>query len=130
MRRNGPIELVFHTLFILFILAPLVAVVLVSFTSKGYLSMPTDGLSLRWFKAIFNYPGFIDAFWMSLYLGIGASTIAVARLSACSRRLWPRSKESGHFGGLARTEGNCSNLLPLSPFPSAPFSSASSFATG
>ena len=78
MRRNGPIELVFHTIFILFILAPLVAVVVVSFTSKGYLSMPTDGLSLRWFKAIFNYPGFIDAFWMSLYLGIGASTIAVA----------------------------------------------------
>ncbi len=78
MRRNGPLELVFHTLFILFILAPLVAVVVVSFTSKGYLSMPTDGLSLRWFKAIFNYPGFIDAFWMSLYLGIGASTIAVA----------------------------------------------------
>ncbi len=78
MRRNGPVELVFHTLFILFILAPLVAVVVVSFTSKGYLSMPTDGLSLRWFKAIFNYPGFIDAFWMSLYLGIGASTIAVA----------------------------------------------------
>ncbi len=78
MRRNGPLELAFHTLFILFILAPLVAVVVVSFTSKGYLSMPTDGLSLRWFKAIFNYPGFIDAFWMSLYLGIGASTIAVA----------------------------------------------------
>ncbi len=78
MRRNGPLELFFHTLFILFILAPLVAVVVVSFTSKGYLSMPTDGLSLRWFKAIFNYPGFIDAFWMSLYLGVGASTIAVA----------------------------------------------------
>ncbi len=78
MRRNGPLELAFHTLFILFILAPLVAVVVVSFTSKGYLSMPTDGLSLRWFKAIFNYPGFIDAFWMSLYLGVGASTIAVA----------------------------------------------------
>ena len=78
MRRNGTLELAFHTLFILFILAPLVAVVVVSFTSKGYLSMPTDGLSLRWFKAIFNYPGFIDAFWMSLYLGVGASTIAVA----------------------------------------------------
>ncbi len=78
MRRNGPLELAVHTLFILFILAPLVAVVVVSFTSKGYLSMPTDGLSLRWFKAIFNYPGFIDAFWMSLYLGVGASTIAVA----------------------------------------------------
>ena len=78
MRRNGPLELIFHGLFILFILAPLVAVVLVSFTDKGYLSMPTDGPSLRWFAAILTYPGFIDAFWMSLYLGLASSTIAVA----------------------------------------------------
>jgi len=78
MRKNGPIELIFHTLFILFLLAPLAAVVAVSFTGKGYLSMPTDGLSLRWFKAILQYPGFIDAFWMSLYLGLASATVAVA----------------------------------------------------
>ncbi|MCB1478053.1 MAG: ABC transporter permease [Rhodobiaceae bacterium] len=78
MRRNGLISLIFHTLFIIFIVAPLLAVVAVSFTGKGYLSLPTDGLSLRWFRTIWEYPGFIDAFWMSLYLGIAASTIAVA----------------------------------------------------
>ncbi len=78
MRKNGPIELVFHTLFIAFILAPLLAVVAVSFTGKGYLSMPTDGLSIRWFKAILTYPGFIDAFWMSLYLALASASIAVA----------------------------------------------------
>jgi len=78
MRRTGIAALVFHTLFILFILAPLVAVVLVSFTDKGYLSLPSNGPSLRWFRAILDYPGFIDAFWMSLYLGIAASSIAVA----------------------------------------------------
>ena len=78
MRKNGWIELVFHTLFILFILAPLAAVVVVSFTDKGYLSVPTDGLSLRWFKAIFQYPGFIDAFWVSVYLALASATIAIA----------------------------------------------------
>ncbi len=78
MKKNGPIELIFHTLFILFLIAPLAAVVLVSFTDKGYLSIPTNGPSLRWFKTIFDYPGFIDAFWMSLYLGLGSATIAVA----------------------------------------------------
>lgn len=77
MKKNGPIEIVFHALFILFIIAPLAAVVAVSFTGKGYLSLPTDGLSLRWFKAILGYPGFIDAFWMSLYLGLAASTLAL-----------------------------------------------------
>ena len=78
MRRNGLPALAFHTVFILFILAPLVAVMAVSFTDKGYLSLPTDGLSIRWFRTILDYPGFIDAFWTSLYLGIAASTIAVA----------------------------------------------------
>ncbi len=77
MKKNGPVELVFHTLFILFLVAPLAAVVLVSFTDKGYLSIPTNGPSLRWFKTIFDYPGFIDAFWMSLYLGLASATIAV-----------------------------------------------------
>ena len=78
MRRNGPLGLIFHTIFILFLLAPLAAVVAVSFTGKGYLSLPTDGLSLRWFKAILQYPGFIDAFWMSVYLALASATIAVA----------------------------------------------------
>ena len=79
MRKNGLASLAFHTAFILFILAPLVAVMVVSFTDKGYLSLPTDGLSLRWFRTILDYPGFIDAFWTSLYLGIAASTNRGAR---------------------------------------------------
>jgi len=78
MRKNGLWALLFHALFTLFILAPLLAVFAVSFTDKGYLSLPTDGLSLRWFRAILDYPGFIDAFWTSLYLGIASSTIALA----------------------------------------------------
>jgi putative spermidine/putrescine transport system permease protein len=78
MSKNGLIELVLHTLFILFLLAPLAAVVAVSVTGKGYLSLPTDGLSLRWFKAILQYPGFIDAFWMSVYLGLASATVAAA----------------------------------------------------
>jgi len=78
MRRNSITALLFHSFFVIFILAPLVAVVAVSFTDKGYLSLPTDGLSLRWFRTILEYPGFIDAFWVSIYLGIAASSIAVA----------------------------------------------------
>lgn len=54
MQRNGPLALLFHTLFIVFILAPLVIIVVVSFTDKGYISMPTDGLSLRWYHAILD----------------------------------------------------------------------------
>lgn len=62
MQRNGPLALLFHTLFIVFILAPLVIIVVVSFTDKGYISMPTDGLSLRWYHAILDARELTDAF--------------------------------------------------------------------
>ena len=49
MKRNGPLAIIFHTIFVMFILAPLVMVVVISFTPEAYLSFPTNGLSLRWF---------------------------------------------------------------------------------
>ena len=78
MSRNGPIALVFHALFVTFMLAPILVVCFVAFTPEGYLSFPTDRWSLRWFHAIGRYPEFISAFWRSLWLGALSSAIAVA----------------------------------------------------
>ncbi len=78
MTRNGWPALVFHTLFIVFTLAPLAVVCLVAFTPEGYLSVPTRSWSLRWFRAIWNYPEFLAAFRDSLWLGVLSSTIAIA----------------------------------------------------
>ena len=58
-------------------LAPIVVVCLVAFTPEGYLSLPTNGLSLRWFRAIASYPEFIRAFWLSLGLGALSSCVAL-----------------------------------------------------
>ena len=68
--------LVFHWLFAIFMLAPLVLVVMVSFTDKGYISMPFDGASWRWYRSILQAPDFIDAFWRSLALAAAAATLA------------------------------------------------------
>ena len=102
MRNNGRLALLFHTLFIIFILAPLVLVVLVSFTSKGYLSLPTDGFSLRWFYAIFETPEFVDAFWVSLYLAFASATLALslalpAALALARYRFKGRDALTGFF---------------------------------
>ncbi|PSC03059.1 ABC transporter permease [Alsobacter soli] len=78
MSRNGPLAIAFHVLFVTFMLAPLGIVCLVAFTPEGYLSMPTHGFSLRWFRQILEYPEFISAFWVSIWLGALSSTIAVA----------------------------------------------------
>jgi putative spermidine/putrescine transport system permease protein len=77
MSRNGPVALAFHALFIVFLLAPIVIVCIVAFTPEGYLSLPTNGLSLRWFRTILDYPEFPRAFRDSLWLASLSATIAV-----------------------------------------------------
>ncbi|QJQ03482.1 ABC transporter permease [Herbaspirillum rubrisubalbicans Os34] len=65
-----------HLAFAAFMLAPLVMVVLVSFTDKGYISMPFDAASLRWYDAILGDDSFMAAFYRSLWLGVAAATLA------------------------------------------------------
>jgi putative spermidine/putrescine transport system permease protein len=67
----------FHILFAGFMLAPLVVVILVAFTDKGYVAMPFDGASLRWFRAILANQDFIDAFYRSAALAAAAATLAL-----------------------------------------------------
>lgn len=79
MSRRTPWPLlVLHGAFVVFMLAPLLMVALVSFTDKGYVSMPFDGASWRWYRAILDAPDFVDAFWRSLALGVAAATLATA----------------------------------------------------
>lgn len=77
MKRTHPLLLAFHVAFLAFIVSPLLVVVLVSFTSKGYIAMPFDGASLRWYRDIAHHPGFIAAFWRSIELGTTAATLSV-----------------------------------------------------
>jgi len=77
MKRNGPVGLAFNALFLVFIAAPLIAVIAVSFTAKGYISMPFDGASLRWFRSIAQNQDIIDAFWLSIKLAFASATIGV-----------------------------------------------------
>lgn len=77
MRKNGPLALAFHTLVILFMLAPLAIVVLVAFTPDETLTLPTHGVSLRWFRAILDYPDFISAFANSLKLAVLSASFSL-----------------------------------------------------
>lgn len=78
MRKNSPLALAFHALVILFVLAPMIIVVLVAFTPEQTLSLPTRGLSLRWFRAILDYPDFIASFFTSLKLAFLSATLSLA----------------------------------------------------
>ncbi|WP_339114726.1 ABC transporter permease [Thioclava sp. GXIMD2076] len=76
MRHNGIFAKVFMGLFALFMLAPIIVVIGVSLTPEGFLEFPPSGLSLRWFRAIWDNPDFIAAAWISLKLGFWAATVA------------------------------------------------------
>jgi len=75
--RNGWLAILFHTLFVGFIVAPLLMVVWVAFTPEGYLALPLTRFSLRWFVAILD-SDFIPAFWNSLILGVMSATLSLA----------------------------------------------------
>ncbi|UFZ07765.1 ABC transporter permease [Bradyrhizobium ontarionense] len=77
MRHNGPIALLFHTLVVGFVLAPLAVICLVAFTPANTLTLPTTQVSLRWFTAVFAHPDFVASFLNSLWVAAIAATIAV-----------------------------------------------------
>ncbi|WP_034299204.1 ABC transporter permease [Herbaspirillum sp. RV1423] len=76
MNKNGPIALLFNALVISFMLAPILVVCVIAFTPENTLTIHGPELSLRWFKAVFDYPDFVSSFWNSLWLGLSAATIS------------------------------------------------------
>lgn len=78
MTKNGPLSLLFHALFVVFLIAPMVLVCLVAFTPNGFLSLPTDGLSLRWFLKLAEYPDFLEAFLNSVMIAIASAILALS----------------------------------------------------
>lgn len=56
--------------FFAFILAPILVVVVISFTSAGYAAFPVPGWSLRWFYRIWEYEPFLDAMITSVQVAM------------------------------------------------------------
>jgi putative spermidine/putrescine transport system permease protein len=76
MSKNGPIALIFNAFVITFMLAPLAIVCIVAFTPENTLTIPTTHFSLRWFKAVFDHPDFVQSFKNSLWLAFLSATLA------------------------------------------------------
>ena len=46
--------------FFVFLLAPILIVVVVSFSSLGYIGFPIPGYTLKWFRLVWEYAPFLD----------------------------------------------------------------------
>jgi putative spermidine/putrescine transport system permease protein len=67
----------------IFLLAPLVIVVLSSFSASGYMTFPPSSLSLRWFEDFFNDPDWMSTLGVTVVLSTLAAFAGVA-LSFCT----------------------------------------------
>jgi len=72
MRLTWPVvnSAIVTLLVFIFLLAPLIVVVFVSFTPTTYLIFPPQGFSLRWYADFFNTPDWIASGWLSVRVGL------------------------------------------------------------
>ncbi|WP_202076100.1 ABC transporter permease [Pseudooceanicola pacificus] len=59
----------------IFIMAPIMIVVLASFTPRGYLEFPPQGVSLRWYAEVLASPIWLRAFGTSVALAFISATV-------------------------------------------------------
>lgn len=75
-RMPALLLLAFVLLFFAFLLAPIVFVVLVSFSESEVVSFPVTSFSLRWYHRLFEYTPLLISLWFSLKLAMASALLA------------------------------------------------------
>lgn len=92
---------IFVVLFMIFLLLPIAAVVVVSFSSASYIAFPMPGYSLQWYWRILEYQPFVDALIVSIQLALASAACAI--LLGVPATLWvarSRSRAAAMVGNL------------------------------
>jgi len=92
--------LVYVVAFMLFLIAPLAVVVLVSFSAESYVAFPVEHYSLRWFERFFEYKPFVNSFILSVEVAL-LSALAGAALGVPAALAIVRSRS--RIAGAAMT---------------------------
>jgi putative spermidine/putrescine transport system permease protein len=61
---------------IAFLFAPLLLVAAMSFTTTSSMKLPTDGVSLQWYRAFFEKPAWLDGMTISFQVGVTVAIVA------------------------------------------------------
>ena len=70
-----------------YLLAPLVVVLIISFSSAAFLQVPPPGLSLRWYELLFSTPAWTNSLLVSVQVLVPSSLLATAMGTAASYAL-------------------------------------------
>lgn len=71
-----------------FLLAPIAAILPLSFSAGSFLFYPLPGLSLRWYEDFFASPFWLPAFWNSMGIGSAAAALATLLGTPAAFGLW------------------------------------------
>lgn len=72
----------------LFLMAPIVAILPLSFSAGSFLFYPLPGLSLRWYQDFFGSDFWLPAAWNSLLIGTAAAGLATLLGTPAAFGLW------------------------------------------
>ncbi|WP_019172429.1 ABC transporter permease [Pseudaminobacter salicylatoxidans] len=97
-------------LVILFLQVPVIVVVLAAFSTTSYLTIPPQGLTLKWFAKVLSDPVYLDAIRISIILAVGSTVISLVLGVAAAYALFKRM--------LPGTEALTSFLMAPLIFPS------------
>lgn len=86
--RPGLLVLVCVTAVTVFLLAPLIAVVPISFTPFKYLSMPSGELSLRHYRTLIEDPEWVSSILLSLRIAVVSSILATVLAVTFGLGIW------------------------------------------
>jgi len=78
-----PLERVWHVghrlicgAVLLFLIAPIIAIMPLSFNSEPYFTYPMPGLSLQWYREFFTNARWMDSVWTSLEVAVSVTVLA------------------------------------------------------
>lgn len=76
-RPISPVLKLLAAVMFVFLLAPLLVVLPMSFSGDAFLSFPPSSWSMRWYGAIFHDRQMVDAFFVSLWLGLAVTALTL-----------------------------------------------------
>ena len=71
-----------------FLIAPILIIVPLSFSSGSFLFYPLPGLSLRWYHDFFASPFWLPSVWNSLIVGVSATLLATTLGTLAALGIW------------------------------------------
>src|SRR5512141_412682 len=76
------------TLVLVFLVAPILIIVPLSFSSGSFFYYPLPGFSLRWYQDFFTSTFWLPSVWNSLIVGISATLLATTLGTLAALGMW------------------------------------------